>query len=124
MKKQAFTLFEVLLALGIFAIAVLGMVGALNGVLNAAREARIEQRVRTEVENRLAAWEDGKLEVTDRVTRQTSPPLTLTESIRREAVVNDRREVLDGFWRIKVVATWTTDGEARSEESSIVRYQP
>ncbi len=124
MGKRAFTLFEVLLALGIFAISVLGMVGALNGVLDAAKEARTEQRVRTELENRLAAWEDGRIEAMERVTRQGVPPITFIESVQPEPVVSGNREPLNGFWRVKVTATWAAEGEERSEEASIVRYQP
>jgi len=44
---SAFTLFEVLLALGIFGLAVVGMLGALNSALSSAREARLGQFART-----------------------------------------------------------------------------
>lgn len=121
--KRAFTLFEVLLALGIFGIAVVGMMAALNGTLDSAREARREQLVRQAIENRLAELEGGDIREGERVTGEKSPAITITESVRREPV-HSGRERLEGFWRIRVTAAWQDRGEWRSEEASVLRYRP
>lgn len=122
--QRAFTLLEVLLAMGIFGISVLGMMTALNDTLNAARDARTGQRVRGELENRLAALEDVELREMDRVTELKSPVMTVKETIRREPVITRGRDQLGGFWRVSVTAEWMAGGEPNREEAWILRYKP
>ncbi|MFZ4681534.1 MAG: PulJ/GspJ family protein [Terrimicrobiaceae bacterium] len=121
---RAFTLLEVLLAMGIFAISVLGMMTALNDTLNAASDARTGQRVRSELENRLAALEEEDLREMERVTELKSPAMTVKETIRREPVITRGRDQLAGFWRVSVKAEWMAGGERNSEEASILRFKP
>ena len=51
---RGFTLFEVLLALGVFMLAVTGLVMAIDTALQAALEVRQRSMCRTELESRLA----------------------------------------------------------------------
>lgn len=123
-SRSGFTLFEVLLALGIFGLAVMGMLGALNSGLSSAREARLGQFVRTQLESRLAILEGEPLRSTQRQVEQASPKITFTESIQKEPITTANHETLDGFWRLKVVANWSTSDGERKEEISFLRYLP
>ena len=123
-SEKAFTLFEVMMALGVFGIAVIGMMMALNGALNAAREARIGQFVRTEMDNRLAQLEAERPQELERTVEAGSPKIAFVESIRRETVQGGNRTSLDGFWRIQVLARWQASGEKREEEASFLVYAP
>ena len=121
-KRGAFTLLEVLIALGVFAIAIVGMMVALDTILRVAREARFHEIVRHRLENHLAFLEGGK-EVNRKIELE-SPKMTILESVRREQVLNANRTVLEGFWRIKVVAEWEYEGVKDKEEASILRFSP
>jgi prepilin-type N-terminal cleavage/methylation domain-containing protein len=121
-KTGGFTLIEVLVALGVFAFAVLGMMGALNALLESAREARFHEIVRHRLENHLALYEGGQLKEVNRKVELDSPKMTITETVRRDQVINSERTVLQGFWRVTVVAEWVYLGEKQKEEASILRY--
>lgn len=123
-KRGAFTLLEVLIALGVFAIAVVGMMVALNSILVAAKEARFSEIVRHRLENHLAFLEGGPIKEVNRKVELDSPKMTITETVRREQVVNANRTVLEGFWRVTVVAEWVTDGVKQKEEATILRFAP
>lgn len=123
-KRGAFTLLEVLIALGVFAIAVVGMMVALNSILVAAKEARFSEIVRHRLENHLAFLEAGPIKEVNRKVELDSPKMTITETVRREQVVNANRSVLEGFWRVTVVAEWVTDGVKQKEEATILRFAP
>ena len=53
-RQGGFTLFEVLIALGVFAIAVVGLITALNTAMQAAIEVRERSLLRAELESQLA----------------------------------------------------------------------
>ena len=120
----AFTLLEVLVALGVFSFAVLGMMGALNALLESAREARFHEIVRHRLENHLAFYEGGQLKEVSRKVEFDTPKMTITETVRREQVLNSERTVLDGYWRVTVLAEWESLGVKEKEEASILRYRP
>lgn len=123
-KNQAFTLFEVMMAMGIFGMAVVGMMVALNAALSAAAEARREQAVRAEIENRIAVLERRPLGVHERSEKLPSPPMEITESVRPEPITASDRARLEGFWRVRVVAKWREGGAERAMEASFLRYGP
>lgn len=122
LKSAAFTLFEVLMAMGIFALVVIGAMAALNAALTAAREARIEQHARIQIENRLALLEGGPIQEIERVVETETPKMIFTETVKRENVVGQNSTVLNGFWRVRVVAKWKADNEERSMEASFLRF--
>ena len=53
-RGQGFTLLEVMIALGVFAIAVVGLITALNTAVEAALEVRQRAMIRSELESQLA----------------------------------------------------------------------
>jgi type II secretory pathway pseudopilin PulG len=53
-RAEGFTLFEVLLALAVYAIAVIGLITALNTTIQSALEVRQRAMIRMELESRIA----------------------------------------------------------------------
>ena len=53
-RQRGFTFFEVIIALGVFAIAVVGLITALNTAMQAALEVRQRAQIRQELESRIA----------------------------------------------------------------------
>lgn len=119
---KAFTLFEVLVALGIFALAVMGLMMALDSALSAAREIRISSLVRSQIANKLALLEGGPIKRLERVSNTASPPVKYTESVQPEQVIGRTKEILNGFWKVRVMAEWEEGGQPQKEEASFLRY--
>lgn len=122
--SEGFTLFEVLLALGIFGLMVVGMMGALNSALSSAREVRMDQLIRSRLENRLASLEGGDIKELKRTVEEESPKIKFVETVVKEPVRDPQNSILEGFWRVKIVAEWSVGGETKQEEVSILRYTP
>jgi prepilin-type N-terminal cleavage/methylation domain-containing protein len=119
--RRAFTLLEVLIALGIFAFAALGLLLAMQSALDGASATQRDSRVRNGLQNRLASLSVGSLrplgedEVEDGVNYHME--------VQREEVVNDEKTILRGFWRISVRAEWKAGSEPQVWEASHLVYR-
>lgn len=125
MKAQsstfAFTLLETVIALGILASAIMGLLITLNTSLEAAKALRREREIRNELENRLARLRvDARKEF-----RQEFPPdkmgVRYVEEIVPEKVIRSDHTVLEGYQRIRVIAKWYEDEE---REASFLIFAP
>ena len=123
-RRPGFTLFEVLMALGIFAMAVVGAMTALNAVLGAAREVRLNDAVRTEMENRLALLQGEELREVERTVSGAGSGIVFKESLRRENVTGKDGKILTGLWRATVIAEWESYGVTEEEKAEFLRYNP
>lgn len=121
---RGFTLFEVLMALGIFAMAVVGSMVALNSVLSAAREVRLRDDIRSQLENRMAVLEGEELKEVERTVVGDRIGIRFNESIHKEKVTGKDGKILDGFWRATIVAEWESEGSKQEERVDFLRYGP
>ena len=124
MKSRAFTLIEVLIALGVFGFAVIGGLAALNTIMEMASETRFEGVVRQRLEDCVARIEAEPPGEISRVTDLTSPTMKITEECKPEQVIGSNRTILNGFWRVKIRAEWQQAGEPQTLEASFLRYNP
>lgn len=129
LPRQGFTLLEVILALLIFSVAVVSLVGAINNMGNASNEARRTREVQAQLETLI-------LEITRRppqeiVAGQRSYEKTTSQGavdyrIAMAAVdlTNQDGQPVQGIYSIKADARWTDGGhkEALSAESMV--YPP
>lgn len=122
--RRGFSLVEVLVALGVFAFAVVGLLIAYNAALSAAREVRRESEVRRVLEDRVAEWEGVELEASEKRIESRLPGVVLVEKCERHELVDDERNIFSGFWKITLVAQWEDSGEPQSMEAEFLRYQP
>jgi len=110
--------------MGIFGMSVVGLMMALNGVLSVAKEARLSREARLQMENRIALLEGGEIKELERVVEIESPRMTFVETVRRQSVKREDREVLEGFWEVRIVAKWGTGDDETEEVVSFLRYAP
>ncbi|MEI8293240.1 MAG: prepilin-type N-terminal cleavage/methylation domain-containing protein [bacterium] len=123
MKTKAFTLFEVLIALGVFAVAVTGLALALQSAVDAALNARSRMLARTMIESSLAAAManpplDGRREIDGR----TNNGIHVLETFEKAEIVDTNQTILPGMWRLKVTAE--TDRGGIKENAEILVYRP
>ncbi len=106
---RGFTLMEVLVAVAVFAFAVLGLLFALNVTTDAARETLRQQALRAELQNRLARlsvppYNEGR-------QTEESGGIRYTSEITREQIKDSELTLMEGYWRIRVLAEWKENGK-------------
>lgn len=120
--QTAFTLIEVLTAMGMFCFAVLGLMYALNVTLDASREVDHQKVIRGELENRLARLSLPPLKEFSATTDENG--VQYLEEIRREAVKADDWNLHPGYWRVRVLAVWKVGTESQQWDISHLIWSP
>ena len=123
MTNRAFTLFEVIIALGVFAIAVTGLSIALQSAVDAALMARQRALSRVVIESRLAtAMSDPPTDGRREIEGQTNNGIHVLETLEQAEIQTTNGTLLPGMWTLKVTADWK--GSAGNETAEILLYRP
>ena len=121
MTNRAFTLFEVIIALGVFAIAVTGLALALQSAVDAALMARQRALSRVVIESRLAtAMSDPPLDGRREIEGRTNNGIHVLETLEQAEIKTTNGSLLPGMWTLKVVAEW----RGGKETAEILLYRP
>jgi type II secretory pathway pseudopilin PulG len=120
-SERAFTLLEVLMAVGIFAFAALGLMIALGSTLDGAHQIQRDADVRDGLANRLASLSVGLLRPMS--NDEVENGVKYHEEVQREEVTNDAKTLLRGFWRLKVRAEWGPPAAPQTWEVSHLIYR-
>jgi len=130
-NHSGFTLLEVMLALMVFSMAVVALVGAINGIGNASTESRVYR----EVESRLESF---MTEIT-RMPPDPSVPIggdrTSEKTVRENGVeyrikkapveiTNKDRQVLPDMFTVKATARWKEGGHDEELSAETIVYPP
>jgi type II secretion system protein I len=123
MRNRAFTLFEVLIALGVFAVAVTGLALALQSAVDAALNARSRMLARTMIESRLAsAMANPPLDGRREIDGRTNNGIHVLETFEQAEIRDTNNAILPSMWRLKVTAEPTRGGT--KEIAEILVYRP
>lgn len=123
MNRGGFTLFEVLVALGVFSIAVTGLAIGLQSAVDAALSARERALARFVIESRLAAAMtdpplDGKREIDGR----TNNGVSVLETFEQVELKDTNGQIIPGMWKLGVTAETSRGG--MKERAEILVYRP
>ena len=118
------TLFEVLLALAIFAIAAVALVTAINQIGYAVLESRQYRNVEQGIESIIDEY--SKAPVLDEMEKQLKPgkdgvTYTIKVSAVRDAKTQDGR-ILQGLFRIHVSGKWLENREPMELDAETLRF--
>jgi len=126
-RMRGFTLLEVLIALGMFVLAVGGLALALDRAFSASIILRRDDEIRQQVESLVD--QAMVLPIDTLVQGIESGPdalgikyATVAEPV--EDLVNKDQETLGGIWRITVRAAWEEGGQEQEWKEEFLRYQP
>jgi hypothetical protein len=99
-----FSLFEILIALGIFALAFMGLALSLDSAITAGLEARSISRMRAEMDNRLAFClaQPPDPGVTRKVEAKDNRGVSVEETLEPFLAQNREEEQLPGLWLLKI----------------------
>lgn len=110
------------MALGVFSFAVLGFLMAFDTTLQAARDVRREAMARQILEDRIAWLERIPLEPRDVRLDGPVPGMVIREEVAPERLVDERQNVYEGFWRVRVLVEWERSGEKEQLEAGFLRF--
>lgn len=126
MKKNAFTLFEVLMALAVFVLAIGGLTLALNKTAEASALLRDDAEIRRQMES----WVDQAMDM-------PMPMLAQGQESERDAlgvvyrvsaepaeIRNRDDEELAGLWWVTVQANWADVHGKQEWQERFLRYVP
>ncbi len=120
-RRGGFTLIEVLMAVGIFAFAAMGLMIALGSTLDGAQETQREASVRDGLANRLASLSVGPLRPLSSDDHEAGVKYHM--EVQREEVTNATKTILRGFWRLRVRADWGPQNSPQTWEVSHLIYR-
>jgi len=119
--QKGFTLFEVLIALAVFALAVTGLAIALESIVQTALEARQRTLLRMELESRLAYdMVDPPIEGDRTLSAAENHGFEITESATQENLEDGEGHPLTGIYRLKV----TTKMNNSTDSLETLIYHP
>ena len=127
MKPHGFTLLEVLIALGMFVLAVGGLALALDRAFSASIILRRDDEIRQQIESLI---DQAMVLPIDRLQQgiESGPDAlgakysSFAEPV--EDLVNKDQETLGGIWKITVRAAWEEGGQEQEWKEEFLRYQP
>jgi Na+-translocating ferredoxin:NAD+ oxidoreductase RnfG subunit len=118
------TIFEVILALGVFSIAAVALVSALTAIGNATLEARTIRAVEQTVEG-IMDEESKRPQIVEMEKELKKSADGVTYSVKVIPVQNLKNQdnvPLQGLFRIIVSAKWLEDGQPMLMEAETMRY--
>jgi len=126
-KTRGFTLLEVLIALGMFMLAVTGLALALDRAFAASILLRRDDEIRQQIESLV---DQAMVLPIDRLQQgvESGPDAlgakysSVAEPV--EDLVNKDEETLGGLWKITVRATWEEGSQEQEWKEEFLRYQP
>ena len=122
--QAGFTLFEVLVALGVFSIAVTGLAIALDSAVGAAFEARERSQCRTLLESRLAAaMSDPPLNGKRVIEARDNHGVRVEETLDVFEAKTTNGVVVPGLYKLKITAEFEK-GKSGRETAEILIYKP
>ena len=127
MKLRGFTLLEVLIALGMFVLAVGGLALALDRAFSASiilrRDDEIRQQIESLIDQAMVLPIDGLQQgIESGPDALGAKYSSVAEPV--EDLVNKDQETLGGIWKITVRAAWEEGGQEQEWKEEFLRYQP
>lgn len=122
--QRGYILFELIIALTIFSIGVLGLAQSLNASMEVANILNKEQRLRIGL--RSFVEEIRRKPLNEMVTTLADPALgvTYTSTVEPVSLTMTRGGTLSDMYNLRVIASYTVGNELREESVDVYVYKP
>lgn len=121
---RGFILFELVLALTIFSIAVLGLVKALNMTLQTANLLRRDQLIRIGMRNMFEELRNKPLAKMSTTITDATFGITYTSSTEALSLKTTNGGVLSDMYKLTIHATSSFDGVEQEDTLEVYVYKP
>lgn len=115
---------ELIIALTMFSIGVLGLARALNTSIEVANILNMDQRVRIGMRSFLEEVRRKPLAEMSTSYADVNTGITYTSTTERVAITTTRGETLSDLYNLKIVASYLAGGEQREESVDVYVYKP
>ena len=122
--KGGYILLELIIALGMFAIGVLGLARALNTSVEVANILNRDQRVRIGLRSFLEEVRRKPLAEMSVSVADAATGVTYTSSTEPVVLTTTRGGQLSDLYNLTVTASYAVGGEAREESVSLYVHKP
>ena len=122
--SAGFVLWEIMLALTIFALVAVALTTALQQTLDTSVLLRDESQVRLEMQNLLAESSSIKLKPGKSEIQTGDGRVRYEREIRLVKAKTARGEDLPGLYKIEITASWKSAGRDHSGRAALIVYQP
>lgn len=123
-QPGGYILLELIIALGMFAIGVLGLARALNTSVEVANILNRDQRVRVGLRSFLEEVRCKPLTEMTVSVADAATGVTYTSSTERVVLTTTRGGQLSDLYNLTVTASYAVGGEAREESVSLYVHKP
>jgi Tfp pilus assembly protein PilV len=123
-QRQGYILLELMIALTIFAISVLGLARALNTSMEVANILNKDQRVRLGMRSFLEEVRRKPLEQMAASFTDAQSGVTYASAVERITLTTTQGSTLNDLYELKVVASYLVGMETRQETVSIYVHKP
>jgi len=122
--RRGYILLELVIALTIFAIAVLGLARSLNTSMEVANILTMDQRVRIGMRSFLEEVRRKPLNEMSTTMTDAATGVTYTSSAERVALTTTQGSTLEDLYNLKVTASYLVGTEQREESVDVYVYKP
>lgn len=117
-------LLEVMLAMGIFSIGIVGFALCLHKTMETVNYSRNEIRIRQELQTRLQDLRQGRFTVETKNEQPDAFGVQYTHEISLLQIESDRKTLLNNLYDVKVTARWKEGNEEQERSTEVYVYQP
>ncbi len=123
-RPRGYILFELVLALTIFAIAVLGLAKALNQALETANLLKRDQIIRIGMRNFFEEVRNKPLAQMSTTTMDTTYGISFTSTTEALSLKTTSGNILSDMYNLTIHATSSFDGVPQEDTLSVYVYKP
>jgi hypothetical protein len=123
-RGKGYILLEVILAVGIFTLAGMSLVLALNNVADVFVQARTTSEIRSNLETRLSQMRIAPVAPGREKSEPDSQGVVYEQEVALLELVNDDKVILSNLYRMTVTAYWREGKDEMSEKAEVYVYQP
>lgn len=123
-SRRGSLLLEVMLAMGIFAMGIVGFALCLQKTMETVNYSRNEARIRQELQTRLQDLRQGRFAVETKAEQPDAFGVQYTHEITLLQIESDRKTLLNNLYDVKITARWKEGGEEQERSTEVYVYQP
>lgn len=124
LRPGAYILFELIIALTIFSIGVLGLAQSLNASMEVANILNKEQRLRIGLRSFVEEVRRKPLNEMVTTLADTALGVTYTSTVEPVSLTMTRGGTLSDMYNLRVIASYTVGNELREESVDVYVYKP
>lgn len=122
-RNRGFVLLEVMLATTIFSLAVLGLILALNKVIQTSLDARRQNQIQMQLESRLAFLRTQPLNEGTTKEDPDDTGVTYATEIKLLQIQNQDKTLVPNLYSVAVHASWQEGSDPREDSAEIYVYK-